>query len=170
MGLAELLAQKKSTLVAQWLHLIFESYPPETAGFLKRESNRFDNPVAYQVSRGVKGLYDELLLPEMDSDRALAFLDEIIRVRAVQDFSPSQALAFIFLLKNVIRKELAGELQERSLADEVWELESRIDGLALLAFEAYMKRRERLYEIRVNEVKNRVSGLLRRTGLNLNNV
>jgi hypothetical protein len=169
MKLGQFLSQKKTTLVTQWLHLIFESYPPETAGFLKREKNRFDNPVAYQISRGVKGLFDELLLPEMDADRALAFLDEIIMIRAVQDFSPSQALAFIFLLKSIIRKELADELQDRSLAEEVWQLEARIDGLALLAFEAYVKRRERIYELRVNEVKNRVSGLLRRTGLNLNN-
>jgi len=28
-----------------------------------------------------------------------------------------------------------------------------------------MKRREKLYEIRVNEVKNRVSGLMRRAGM-----
>jgi len=168
MKLADLLAQKKSTLVAKWLQLIFESYPPETSSFLKKEKNRFDNPVAYQISRGIKGLYDQLL-KEMDADQAFSFLDEIIRVRAIQDFSPSQALAFIFLLKNVIREELARELRELPLSEEMVELESRIDGLALLAFEVYTRRREKLYEIRVNEVKNRVSGLLRRTGLSLNN-
>jgi hypothetical protein len=47
------------------------------------------------------------------------------------------------------------------------EIESRIDGLALLCFEVYMKRREKLYELRINEVKNQVSGLMRRTGLTL---
>jgi hypothetical protein len=45
------------------------------------------------------------------------------------------------------------------------ELESRIDGLALLCFDVYMKRREKLYEIRANEAKTRVSGLLRKAGL-----
>jgi hypothetical protein len=170
MTLTQFLSENKATLVAKWLKLIFESYPPETAGFLQSKKNRFDNPVAYQISRGVKGLYDELLLEEMDADRTLGFLDEIIMVRAVQDFSPSQALAFIFLLKNLVRQELGRDLHEKSMAEEVWELESRLDGLALLAFEAYTKRRERICEIRINEVKNRVSGLLRRTGLNLNDM
>jgi len=45
------------------------------------------------------------------------------------------------------------------------DLESRIDGLALLSLDIYMKHREKLYEIRVNEVKNRVSGLMRSAGL-----
>jgi hypothetical protein len=169
MKLTDLLGQKKSTLVTRWLHLIFESYPPETASFLKRERDRFDNPVAYQLSRGIKGLYEELL-KGLDSDKVLSHLDEIIRVRAIQDFSPSQALAFIFLLKNLIREELASELREAALAAEMVALESRIDGVALLAFETYMKRREMLHEIRLNEVKNRISGLLRRTGLSVNNV
>jgi hypothetical protein len=122
--------------------------------------------VGASISQGIKGLYDALLV-EMDTDRVLAFLDEIIKIRALQNFSPSQALAFIFLLKNVIREELAKELRAEDLSGEILELESRIDGLALLGFDVYTKRREKLCEVRVNEIKNRVSGLLRRTGLDL---
>ena len=57
-----------------------------------------------------------------------------------------------------------------NLAGELMELESHIDGLALLGFDVYTKRREKLTEIRVNEVKNRVSALLRRTGVNKDNL
>jgi len=166
MKLTDLLTRKKSRIVDGWLRVIYESYAAETAIFLKKDKDRFDNPVGASISQGIKGLYDALLV-EMDTDRVLAYLDEIIKIRAIQNFSPSQALAFIFLLKNVIREELAKELRAEDLSGELLELESRIDGLALLGFDVYTKRREKLCEVRVNEIKNRVSGLLRRTGLDL---
>lgn len=166
MKLLKLLSERKSSLTDRWLKRLFESYPPETAIFLKKEQDHFDNPVGYRIAEGIKGLV-AALLTEMDRDQVQASLDEIIRIRAIQDFSPAQALAFIFLLKNVIREELAAELKDGHFAQELQELESRIDGLALLGMDVYTQRREKLNEIRVNEIKARVSGLMRRTGLTL---
>jgi hypothetical protein len=164
MPLIDHLTRKKTAILGRWLNVIYESYPPETAIFLKKEKNRFDNPVGYRVSQGLEGLYDALI-KEMETDKVLNFLDEIIRIRALQDFSPSQALAFIFLLKNVIREELAEAIVAEKLAAEVLELESRIDGLALLGFDVYSKRREKIYEIRANEMKGRVTLLMRKAGI-----
>ena len=164
MQIATLLSQKKAAILGRWLAMIYESYPPETAIFLRKEKNRFDNPAGYRISEGLEGLYGALL-QEMERDQILTWLDEIIRIRALQDFAPSQALAFIFLLKNVIRQELAEEIQTENLAAEVLELESRIDGLALLGFDVYVKRREKLHEIRTGEVKARISAFMRKSGL-----
>lgn len=164
MPLTAHLAQKKSAILGRWLNMIYESYPPETAIFLRKEKNRFDNPAGYRISEGLEGLYGALL-QEMERDQVLACLDEIIRIRALQNFTPSQALAFIFLLKIVIREELSGEIQKENLALELLDLESRIDGLALLGFDVYTKRREKIYEIKADEAKRRVSGLMRKTGL-----
>jgi hypothetical protein len=169
MKLSALLSQKKSIIGQRWLHLLCDSYPPETSVFLKKEKNRFDNPMGSSLAQGIQGLL-EALLQGMDPDRLRSSLDEVIRIRAIQDIPPSQAMAFIFLLKKVIREELKVELRQGHLAEELLELESRIDGLALLGFDVYTKRRETLHEIRVNEVKKRVSGLLRRTGMSFNNL
>ncbi|MFA5109843.1 MAG: RsbRD N-terminal domain-containing protein [Desulfobaccales bacterium] len=165
MQLATLLSEKKSTILGRWLTMIFESYPPETAIFLRKEKNRFDNPVGYRISEGLEGLYDALI-HEFDRERVLTFLDEIIRIRALQDFSPAQALAFIFILKNVVRQELAKEIAGENLAGELQDLESRIDGLALLGFDVYVKRRDKLNEMKVGEMKSRISGFLRKSGMN----
>jgi hypothetical protein len=164
MQIATLLSQKKAAILGQWLSMIYESYPPETAIFLRKEKNRFDNPAGYRISEGLEGLYGALT-QEMERDQVLTCLDEIIRIRALQNFTPSQALAFIFLLKIVIRQELAGEILKENLAAELLDLESRIDGLALLGFDVYTKRREKIYEIKADEAKRRVSGLMRKTGL-----
>jgi hypothetical protein len=164
MQLAAHLTQKKAAILGRWLDMIFESYPPETAIFLRKEKNRFDNPAGYRISEGLEGLYG-VLLQEMERDQVLACLDEIIRIRALQNFAPSQALAFIFLLKVVIREELAEEILKENLAAELLDLESRIDGLALLGFDVYTKRREKIYEIKADEAKRRISAFMRKSGL-----
>jgi len=164
MPLLSHLTEKKSAILGRWLTSIYESYPPETAIFLQREKDRFDNPVGYRISAGLEGLYGALL-QEMETDQILAFLDEIIRIRAIQDFAPSQALAFIFLLKNIVREELADEIQKENLEEQVRDLEYRIDGLSLLGFDVYSKRREKLYEARAQEIKSRVSAFLRKAGI-----
>ena len=161
MNLQSLLLQKKSAILERWYHLILESYPSDTGRFLGRHNDRFDNPVAYEFRQGIEGIY-EALLHGMDHGNILSFLDRIISIRAIQDFQPSGALAFIFLLKKAIREELEREIEEDVIANDLIERESRIDGLALLCFDIYMKRREKIYEIKVNEIENRASGLLRR--------
>ncbi len=168
MKLTELLSQKQTAIVDRWLRLLFDSYPGESALFLKGQKDRFQNPMGHRLTEGITGLF-EAILGDLDAERVKQYLDEVIRIRAIQDFSPAQALAFIFLLKNVIREELAEELDATNLAQELFELESRIDGVALLGFDVYMQRREKLYEIRVAEVKNRISGLLRKAGYSLSN-
>jgi hypothetical protein len=170
MTLAHLLSQKKPAIFERWLDMIFATYPPETTGFLKREKDRFNNPVAFRIHQGAKGLLDALI-SGATAEEVSKWLDEIIRIKAMQDFSPSQAMAFVFFLKRIVREELAKEIRaDAHLAAEVLELESQIDGMALLGFDVFLKRREKLYEIRVDEVKRGVSGLLRKAGVNLNNL
>ena len=164
MPLTTHLAQKKSAILGRWLSTIYESYPPETAIFLRKEKNRFDNPVGQRIAEGLEGLYGALV-QDMENEQVLNYLDQIIRIRAIQNFTPARALAFIFLLKNVIREELADEIQEENLAAEVLDLESRIDGLALMGFDVYSKCRERIYEVKANEMKGRVSFIMRKAGI-----
>lgn len=167
MKLLALLSERKTSLTDRWRQRLFESYPPQTAIFLKKEKDHFDNPLGYNLSQGLSRIF-ETLVQETQRDQVLAALDEVIRIRALQNFFPSQAIAFIFLLKNVIREELAPELENGQFSQELQGVESQIDGLALLGFDVYTQRREKLNEIRVTEVKNRVSGFLRSKGMDIN--
>jgi hypothetical protein len=101
----------------------------------------------------------------VDRERVAPFLDGIIRIRAVQDFSPSQAIAFIFQLKKVIREALDKEIGEHQLSDDLLVLESKIDDLALVAFDVYMGCREKIYALSANEARNQVYRLLQKKGL-----
>ncbi len=164
MNLKKLLAQKKAPIVGRWLDLIFETYPDDAQRFLTKQKDRFANPVGTTISKEIENLYDELI-EGLEPDRVSPLLDRIIRIRAVQDFSPSQAVKFVFLLKKAIKKEILKEILEDQLSEDLAMIESRIDDLALLAFDLYMNCREKLYDIRANEAKNQVSRLLQRAGM-----
>ena len=164
MKLTKLLAQNKAPIVGRWLDLIFETYPDDARRFLTKQKDRFANPVGTTISKEIETLYDELI-EGLETDRVSPLLDRIIRVRAVQDFSPSQAVNFVFLLKKAINKEILGEILEDQLSEDLAIIESRIDDLALLAFDIYMNCREKLHDIRANEAKNQVSRLLQRAGM-----
>ena len=79
-------------------------------------------------------------------------LENIIKIRAVQDFTPSQSVSFVYLLKKIVRQELARDRKSSVEQASLAELDGRIDQAALMAFDFYMECRERLHQIRTNEV------------------
>jgi hypothetical protein len=110
--LINLLEQRKTAILKKWFALAVETYPSDTAKFLKSQKDPFANPVGRTIYRGLEALMDELL-KEIDYEKLVSSLDPIVRIRAVQDFSPSQAIGFIFFLKNVIREILHNEVKDR---------------------------------------------------------
>ena len=152
MALEHFLAGNRAAILERWNHLIVETYPPNTSRFLRRERDRFINPVGYTISQEIGVLYKELL-GEMDVDRISGSLENIMKIRSVQDFSPSEGIAFVPLLKRTIREKLEGQIVDKRIFGEWAILESKIDTLTLLAFDIYMKCREKIYEIKFNEVK-----------------
>lgn len=164
MNLKDLLLEKKSSILKRWFDAIVASYAPDTSNFFKNNHNQFANPVGYTFSEVTHGLFEELLqggAPE----RYFPYLNDIIKIKAVQDFSPSQSVSFLFLLKNVVREELKKELQRNQFQDELHSLDSEIDALALLAFDMFMKCREKIFEIKTNEARNMMFRLLQKANL-----
>jgi hypothetical protein len=162
------ISAKSPAILQKWLIILLGSYSPDSVQFLTIEKDPFSNPVAHQLSRGLSGLLT-VLVEEKGGEEARAALDEVIQILALKDIPPSQAMGFLFHLKQVLREELAAELQDPAMFPEIADLDSYIDGLALLGFDVYMQRREKLCELKVNEVKARVSGLLRRAGIDITN-
>ncbi|MFZ5907901.1 MAG: RsbRD N-terminal domain-containing protein [Nitrospirota bacterium] len=164
MNLKDLLSERKSSILQRWFDAIIASYPQDASHFFKNNQNQFTNPVGYTFSEVTHGLFGALL-EGGDPARYFPFLNDIIKIKAVQDFSPSQAVSFLFLLKKVIREELEKELQRNQFHHELHALDLEIDALALLAFDVYMKCREKIYEIRTNEARNMMFRLLKKANL-----
>jgi hypothetical protein len=165
MNLEELLIQRESRILKRWLDLLFSTYPADAQRFLKKQKDPFANPVGSTLSRELEILYREFI-GKGDPDKMASALDGIVMIRAIQGFTASEAVAFVFLLKRIIREETDKELRENRLAaQELLALESRLDDLALKTFDVYMACKEKVFEIRVREARDHVSGLLRKAGL-----
>lgn len=168
MNLKNLLIAKKSAILKKWFDAVADTYPDNTSGFLKKQKAQFTNPVGYTLAEGLEGLF-EALLKGMIADTVKTFLDSIVRIRAIQEFTPSEAVSFIFLLKKIIRQELGNEIQQPGVNDELISFDSSIDDLALYSFDIYMNCREKIYELKANEARNMTFRLLQQAKLIVDN-
>jgi hypothetical protein len=150
--ITDLLNKNKTAIIKNWTRSVLETYPVETSKFLELKKDRFSNPVGFTISSTAECIYDEIISGS-DFGKIKLLLNDIIKIRAIQNFSPSSAIGFIFSLKKVIRDELGAELSEKKNVDEFSKLESAIDRIALIAFDLYMEAREKVFKIRVNEIK-----------------
>jgi hypothetical protein len=159
--LAELLNNKRNAIVDRWTDMTLQVYPQDSARFMRQEKDLFGNPVGHTVTDGLKTLF-EGLLGECPDEELAQPLDGIVRIRAVQDIPHAQALGFVFQLKYAIRETLGTDVIAQVPPAELLELDSRIDRLGLRAFGLFTAHLEKLYEIRVNEIKRKMSVLLKR--------
>jgi len=164
--LKDLIRTKQKQILKKWYNLILDTYPREAAAFFRKNRDSFENPVGARISQGIEGILENLLADKPDEEHLHQSVDNIVRIRAVQDFSPSEAVKFFLLLKKAIREVLAKELEEDpALLREFLRLEEEIDAVGLKAFDVYMACRERLYHLKVEEWKRNLYMLLRRAKL-----
>lgn len=161
MMLGELLQERKDAVVQRWLEDVLATYPEDGARAFEREKDPFANPVGHSLRKGTRGIF-EALLDGMDTETIGNHLIDIIKIRAVQQFSASQAVGFVFGLKGAIRRELGDAASDPVMAVELLELETQIDRIALAAFDIFLQCREQLLELRVNEVKRSVEWTVER--------
>lgn len=161
MSLASLLSDKRSIILGNWCDAVISGYPQDTSNFIRKNDNRFANPVGHTIHDSFGHILDALLRGA-GPEASTVYLDNIVRIRAVQDFSPSQAVSFMFTLKKVVRDIVAQAMADEVQRDELALLDEQIDALALASFEIYMQCREKLYDIKANELKNMTFRLLQK--------
>ena len=164
MELRHLLVERKGTILERWFGAVVRTYPEDARKFLRRDSERFANPVGATTRRALGGILDGLASEDPQA-ACVGPLREVLRIRAVQDFAPSGAVGFVLELKHVLREDLAeAGVRDVSQADlAAWD--EWADRLALIAFDLYVAFREQVFELRSAELKNRMYTLLRKADL-----
>lgn len=148
----ELVARHRAAILSDWFERIVGAYPDQTARFLRQTGDPFGNPVGAALREELGTVLDGVFLA-VDDERLLASLDRIIRVRAVQDFSPSAAVGFVLELKPILR-QLAADAEVPLPTGEVEQIDALVDRLVLKAFEVYSACREQIFEIRVRSIRD----------------
>jgi len=151
-----LLPQYTDAIVQRCVEEVLSTYPDNGAELFRREQDPFANPVGHSVRTGVRSLV-EGLMDGADPEQLREALSGILKVRAVQTFSPAQAVGFLFSFKHIAREPIGDRADEPATRAELTQWDQRIDDLALMAIDIYVAQREQVYQLRVNEAKRRVA-------------
>jgi len=153
------IAEHRDKILERWIDGVIEGYPEETAKFLRSKTDRFANPVGAGLREGLAELLDGIMR-DVEPKELSSALDRVIRVRAVQEFSPSAAVSFVFNLKDLLREVVGETGADASGCFET--LDKRIERLGLCAFDVYMSCREQMWSIRAQEIRNQSVGIMER--------
>jgi hypothetical protein len=165
MRLEQRISRYKKQITKDWFAILAGTYPPDTTRFLKANKDTFTNPVGGTSRRTLEAVLDALL-ENADPDQLAHHLDALIRIRAVQTmFSPSQATAFILDLKKIIRNTLKNDLQDPDMQSQLEKFEQRIDRLLLIAFDIFVRCREKIYSMKATEEQSKIYRAFARAGL-----
>ncbi len=160
MDLQKFLTENRQKLVEKWIVSVIATYPADSVKFFKNTKDPFANPVGSTIKRSLDLLFTEVIKQKMDPTAVNEAMDPIIRLRAVQQLPPSQAISFVFTIKHLLRKELEQQLQDKSVVSFLEDVVANADELILIAFDIYGMCREKIYLLRINQAKNSLKKLL----------
>lgn len=153
--LLSLMRENRNDILNEWFHQFIGAYPPETVKYFERVENTFTNPIGSNVHKSLVAILDELL-GDQDADKIYKDLEMILRIKAVQDVSPSKAAAFMMALKSIIQKMFQKEINSGTIkVGDLLEFYDTLDSMALIAFNIYTDSRELIYDMRIREIKER---------------
>jgi hypothetical protein len=156
-----IVAPRKKSWTAKWLEAVMSSYPKETARFLRDTADPFANPVGATLKTGIGNLFDVLAADSFDDDAVRQALNPIIRIRSIQEMSPSAALEFITRIKSIMAddvKFMDSSPGGQPAAEKI--ISERADRALLIAFDLYMECVKHIYTLRAKQASNGVRQLL----------
>lgn len=151
MDLAEAFRNYREKIVKRWVEYTLSTYT--SSGFFIKEKDKFANPVGANIKASLDKLF-VLMSKGADPKEFRAPLEQIIRLRAVQNFTPSQAIAPLNGVKHITREILAADKERSVFIKDLYDFEFAVDLAVLAAFDIYMESRENLYKVRMEEVKS----------------
>ena len=151
MDLAEGFRNHREKIVNKWVEYTLSTYI--SSGFFLKEHDKFANPVGGNIREALGRLF-LLLCKGADPKEFVPSLEQIMSIRSVQEFSPSQAVAPLNAVKHITREVFAADKERCQLVNELYDFEFAVDLAVLAAFDIYMQFRERLYQVRINEIKS----------------
>jgi len=151
MKLEEALHNSRYTIVDKWVEYTLSTY--QSSAFFLKEKDAFANPIGNTVRTALKALFPKLVKGE-ERASLIEPLSTIMHLRSVQDFSPSQAVAPLNAVKHITRDVLASDKQTKELINDLYDFDFAVDLAVLAAFDLYVECREKLYQIRIAEIKS----------------
>lgn len=165
MDFVNILTTKRSDVIKRWFDHVVKTYPSDSAQFLLNIKDQFSNPIGATTHKALEDVFDALISGKT-CDELIPLIDPAIRIKAVQQFSPSASVAFVLHLKSVVRDLFEKEIKSGGISRSDLELfDQKVDGLCLIAFDIYMGCREQIFTFKADQVKSRTLKLLEKADI-----
>ena len=153
MSTEDIISARRDAAIQKWTEAVFAMYPFETTGFIRTQRDQFANPVGH-ATRAATGR-------DVDMEKVHASVAALIRIRAVQDLKPEQAVGVLYLYKSVLRELLLADMLAAGDVQGFLDMGDRVDTLCLMAFNLYLADREQVYAERVAQQRREASQIRR---------
>lgn len=155
----------KSNILDEWYKCMVSSlYNSDETNYIMNEKDSFINPSGFILRAALTDIF-EYLFEEKELDKIDVSLEKFTKLLALKGNDAEQILAPLFLLKSKIITIIESLYSSDKGYNEISKTLSRFDSIILRVFNFYLKAREKIYEIRVNEVKRLTFSLLRANNL-----
>lgn len=151
MKLEEALHNNRYKIVDKWVEYTLKTY--KASQFFTREKDSFANPIGGTVRDSLKKIFS-LLIENRETTAYKEPLSRLMHLRSVQEFTPSQAVAPLNAVKHITRDVLAADKESKLFIGELYDFEFSVDLAVLAAFDLYVECREKIYKIRVDEIRS----------------
>jgi len=136
--IVHLIREKRQIVLDQWQGYVLSLFPV---------TMKSATPIAQAIESGLGDVLDSF---ETTPEKRTAALSGVIRILAVQSFSPSKSMSVFFALRSILR-EIGGS-EKRQIKQKHWdEFQTSMEHLTLEAFDSYMVHREKIYQLKVDE-------------------
>ncbi len=143
-----LIEKHREAVTARWRRLIAGSRPDWSGDFITGRINEFANPARAIIGRAAAAMFDGLLM----ADGAYAeAIDDLMRLRAVQDLPDDEALRFLSLLEDECLDTLRAQGCEDLSPEERAHIAAKLNEMTREARGRYARCREKINDLRSRE-------------------
>lgn len=133
--------ESRARFVEEWFAALLKGYPGSSARLMAGDPDPFRNPAGHQLRHNLVAIVDALI---DGAPPPTAALDGVVRLRALQGFTASEAVSFLLPLGPILGRDRPGH-----------DFGERIDRFMLASFDLYVACREQMWTIRANEASRR---------------
>ena len=113
MNVQKIFREQRAVIVEAWINEVYSTYPLQTTGFLRTKNDPFTNPVGDMTKEAAGLIYDVIAGEHVTPQKIKHALDRFVRLRAVQQYTPSQGLGVFFLMKPLLREHILPLCREK---------------------------------------------------------
>ncbi len=153
--------KNEEKILSLWLNEFLKHHGLDTVAVSRTVDDRFLNPAGHIIKAATSSLFKAIMGEEIEQEKILRDMRELLRLQAIQQLSPAQALFPLVAVKEHIYDIVNSLLTTKEAFVQYKEITGRLDTLMLMAFDIFTQDKEDLYRIRIKEVKNAQSQILR---------